>query len=115
MKITLTTGYGYVQAADGKVLYTYRLPPREHDFPEGTTVVEVADATALAGVTVYRPEPTRAEKIALINTDYLPRLHEAREAWLDAFIGDATLQEIQAAKAAFKALLVEYKAKLAAI
>lgn len=61
------------------------------------------------------PVAERAANIAALRAEYLPKLQDARNDWIDAYLSDAEPTVIQAKKVAFKALRQEYLTKLSNI
>lgn len=57
-KFTVTTGFGYIKDASGKIVSKAELPLGKHPLKTGYSYVEVASKAELDLVEVYTPPPT---------------------------------------------------------
>jgi hypothetical protein len=74
MKVTLSTGYGYVKDAAGHVVSKFELLPGEHGFPDGALITEVASREALDAVKVYVPQDAKWAVVRLQRDDMLRKV-----------------------------------------
>jgi hypothetical protein len=110
MKIDIKTRYGYVLKSDGSFHYKYVLPIGEHNFPDGSTIIEIADEQALNTLPECNPAPTKPEQLAALNTEYKPQLEDLKSQFLEAYITNNTAA-IADIKSQFIALRNEYNTK----
>ena len=61
--MTVTTGYGYIKDAGGRIVDKVDLPIGDHPLKDGFTYTEVADQTALAAVAIWQDPSAAATQV----------------------------------------------------
>ena len=111
MDFNVNTGYGYVLNSDGTFNYKYeQFMQGIHSFPDGCTVVEVADQATLdntAAANPAPPTPTAAQLIAILDAQYQPQFSTLSSAYMLALLNNdtATMADV---KSEYDALQTQY-------
>jgi hypothetical protein len=114
MKITLTTGFGYMKR-NGVVFERYCLPIGTHNFPDDAEVVEVADLAAMLAIVVQEtPEQIKAGLNTWLDARYNQLVLKAVRLYLEGY-GDSDNTALADLKAKVKDSKTKYAAKKAAI